>query len=112
MSKVLWTNNSPKSGFSEQNITILNDTDYDYIMLIYDAHVPYENFCTYFFKKPSEQYNLPYCQSLWANSRAELRERYISRKSSTNYYFSSGRVNGEQNNYVSVPIQIIGIRNI
>lgn len=109
---MLWTNSSPTSAFGTQTITILNDSAFEYIMLIYDAYVPYENYCTYFLKRPNADYKLPFFQLLYDNNGVTIRERYLRRMSSTRWYFSNGDVNGSNNNDVCVPVKIIGIKSI
>lgn len=108
--KVLWSNPNPEAGFEEQDITIIDDTPYEYILLVFDSYVPYENFGTYIFKKPSKDYQLPYGCLLWNGTSAclEFRERYIRRNSNTSYTFWSGKINGAINNDVAVPVEILG----
>lgn len=108
--KVLWTNPAPSSTFPSQTITVIDDSPYEYIMLIFDGYVPYENFDTFIFKKPAKTYQLPYGATLWNGSSGNLdfRERYIKRENSTTYSFYNGTLNGQINNDLAVPIKIMG----
>jgi hypothetical protein len=108
--KVLWSNPNPEASFEGQDIIVIDDTPYEYILLVFDGYAPYENFGTYIFKKPSKDYQLPYGCLLWNGSGLylEFRERYIRRNSNTSYTFWDGKINGATNNDVAVPVKILG----
>ena len=112
--KILWQNPDTLAGYEAQSITVKDDSAYEFIMLIFDGYVPYHNFCSYIFKKPDFTYQLPFGQLLWNGSSGvlEFRERYITRHNSTTYEFSSGKVNGQSNNAIAVPVRILGFNLI
>lgn len=107
--ETLWTNSNPESSYSGGSITVKNDNEYDFLMLVYDAFVPYHNYCTYMFKKPAKTYNLPYGQTLYSGG-VQFRERYITRNNNTTYTFTNGGINGSANPSISVPLILFGFK--
>lgn len=80
-------------------------------MIIFDASVPYQNYCTYFLKKPNKTFGLPFTQ-VFNDGSQTLRNRAFSRLNATQYQFRTGYLNGTVNNDICVPIQIIGLKKI
>ena len=108
---MLWTNPNPLSSFSTQSVTTEDDSDYKYILLVYDAYVPYNDYHTALFVKPEQQSTLPFNEVLYING-VIVRERYWQRLSATESRFTDGKENGVVHNDKCVPLQLIGIKSI
>ena len=105
--KVLWTNPNWNTSFAEQDVTTLDDSDYEYIMIDFDGYAPYQNYGSFTSLKPSLTYSIPFSMCYYSG-QPFIRHRFFSRISSTKYHFYGGAENASLANDRCVPLRIIG----
>lgn len=102
--KRLWSNPNPAESFTAQNIT-LSSADYDYLLINFQSNLG--SYCKSEMIKKGQSTQLVY--TVYDNT-IYFYQRNFTYVSDTSYAVGSGNLNGQERNWLAIPVEIFGIK--